>query len=143
MADTRVVCSGAMAQIVALSRDVAKLTAQLESAGVQGDAPETPNPRGKATVRSRFSVQSHRMVGSDGMRVQGASWDLLRESIAKAKPPPAPRMAAAVLQAAQAQKAAEEAAAAAGHSLVDASCMRGAGLAAVVGGLAYYLGARK
>ena len=82
------------------------------------------------------------MVGSDGMRVQGASWDLLRESIAKAKPPPAPRMAAAVLQAAQAQKAAEEAAAA-GHSLVDASCMRGAGLAAVVGGLAYYLGARK
>ena len=83
------------------------------------------------------------MVGSDGMRVQGASWDLLRESIAKAKPPPAPRMAAAVLQAAQAQKAAEEEAAAAGHSLVDASCMRGAGLAAVVGGLAYYLGARK
>ena len=76
---------------------------------------------------------------------QGASWDLLRESIAKAKPPPAPRMAAAVLQAAQAEKAAEAAAAAAavGHSLVDASCMRGAGLAAVVGGLAYYLGARK
>ena len=47
-----------MAQIVALSRDVAKLTAQLENAGVQGDAPETPNPRGKATVRSRFSVQT-------------------------------------------------------------------------------------
>ena len=56
MADTRVVCSGAMAQIVALSRDVAKLTAQLESAGVQGDVPETPNPRGKATVRALFSV---------------------------------------------------------------------------------------
>ena len=129
-----------MAQIVALSRDVAKLTAQLESAGVQGDVPETPNPRGKATVRALFSVvwSSVLMVCS-----QGASWDLLRESIAKAKPPPAPRMAAAVLQAAQAEKAAEAAAAAAGHSLVDASCMRGAGLAAVVGGLAYYLGARK
>ena len=56
MADTRVVCSGAMAQIVALSRDVAKLTAQLESAGVQGDVPETSNPRGKATVRALFSV---------------------------------------------------------------------------------------
>ena len=74
MADTRVVCSGAMAQIVALSRDVAKLTAQLESAGVQGDVPETPNPRGKATVRALFSVDwlhRTRMVGSDGAMFAG------------------------------------------------------------------------